>query len=77
MLDKNTIKKELYKQKPTAEFSYIRMGVAYYHTEIRGESIQSFRINFEVPVTDMGNADFERSMDAKLLNRWIVINPTD
>ena len=63
------IKKELYKQKPTAHFNFIRKGVAYYNTELNGEQIW-----FEIPVNDMGDADFGTTMEAKLLNRWIVIN---
>ena len=66
-MNKIEIKKELYKQKPTAFFNFIRKGVAYYHTDLNGETIW-----FHVPVDDMGDADFGRSMDAKLLNRWIA-----
>lgn len=61
------IKKELYKQKPEANFMFIRKGVAYYQTEINGE-----QINFEVPSSDMGDADFFPTMAAQHLNRWIV-----
>ena len=63
-------KKALYKQNPKATFKFIRKGVAYYTTEIREG--QTFQIFFEIPVIDMGDADFESTMDAKLLIRWIV-----
>ncbi len=68
------IKKELYKQKPTANFLYIRKGVAHYDATIKiGELIiESQKIFFQVPVSDMGEADFTPTMDAKLLNRWLV-----
>lgn len=61
------IKKELYKNKPKANFKYIRKGVAYYYADL-----DDVRVQFEIPVTDMGDADFAATMDAKLLNRWIV-----
>lgn len=61
------IKKELYKQKPTAILTCIRKGVAYYYTYL-----ETFQVNFAIPVDDMGDADFTSFMDAKLLNRWII-----
>lgn len=66
-MEKNEIKKLLYKEKPTAFLNYIRKGVAYYHTELGGKNIW-----FEIPVEDMGDADFGTTMDAKLLIRWLV-----
>ena len=70
-MEKNEIKKALYKQNPKAEFKFIRKEVAYYLTIIESES-EPVEIRFEVPVSDMGDADFESTMDAKLLIRWIV-----
>ncbi len=61
------IKKELYKQKPTAHFGFIRKGIAQYRAQITQQLVY-----FEIPVYDMGEADFMPEMDAKLLNRWIV-----
>jgi hypothetical protein len=69
-MEKNEVKKALYKQNPKATFRFIRKGFAYYRTEIREG--QTFQIFFEIPVVDMGDADFESTMDAKLLIRWIV-----
>ena len=63
----NEIKKALYRQKPTAFFNYIRKGVAYYQTELDGKNLW-----FEIPVDDMGDADFGKTMEAKLLIRWVV-----
>lgn len=69
------IKKELYKQKPSAELVFIRKGIAYYDATLRidDDGISAFKtIFFEIPVSDMGDADFTPTMDAKLLNRWLV-----
>lgn len=63
------IKKRFYKEKPTAIFKFIRMGVAYYYTDL-----SDMRVEFEIPVDDMGEADFSSTMEAKYLNRWIVTN---
>lgn len=61
------IKKELYKQKPRAFFLFIRKEVAYYYADLEQQ-----RVKFEIPVDDMGDADFGSTMEAKLLIRWIV-----
>lgn len=66
-MDKNEIKKEFYKRKPIAHLSYIRKGVAVYKA-ILGNTIHFF----EVPISDMGDADFFPEMDAKLLIRWLI-----
>ena len=71
-MNKNEIKKALYKQKPMAQFGLIRIGVAYYSTMVLDGNSEPVYINFEIPVEDMGDADFEAEMEAKLLNRWIV-----
>ncbi len=63
------IKKELYKQKPDASLRYIRKGFAYYYADLA-----EYRVEFEIPINDMGEADFHPIMDAKLLNRWIITN---
>lgn len=68
MSDLNTIKKILYKEKPKAFFQYVRKGDAYYKTKTsEGE------INFKIPVTDMGEADFGIELESSLLMRWIMI----
>ncbi len=66
----NAAKKELYKQKPIANILFIRKGVAYYTTTIKFEG-QTYAIRFEVPVDDMGDADYYPEMDGKLLVRYI------
>ncbi len=67
-MTKEEIKKELYKQKPLARLSYIRKGSAYYCAILMQQDV-----NFIIPISDMGDADFLPEMDAKLLNRWIII----
>jgi hypothetical protein len=69
-MEKNEIKKALYKQNPKAEFKFIRKGVAHYLTIIELD-YEPVEIRFEVPVIDMGDADFEYYMEAKYLIRWI------
>lgn len=73
------IKKLVYKQKPKAQFVMIRMGVAYYKFDVVADIVQSFtedetnRLGFEfqIPVEDMGTADFHQTMEAKHLLRWL------
>jgi hypothetical protein len=73
-MERNELKKALYKQNPMATFQNIKNGVAYYNTYVRiGEPIlENYQIKFEIPVNDMGEANFEREMEAKYLIRWIV-----
>ena len=63
----NEIKKELYKQNPKAHLDLIRKKKAYYLCALNEDTLV-----FEVPVDDMGDADFFPIMDAKLLIRYIV-----
>ena len=71
-MDKATVKKELYKQKPTAKLQFIRSGVAYYIATVEYTHADFVKtVEFEVPVEDMGTADFKSRMEAKLLIRWI------
>jgi len=67
-MNKNEIKKALYRQKPTAQLEMIRKEVAYYYTQLKEGDF----IRFEIPVNDMGDADLFVEMDAKLLIRWVV-----
>lgn len=68
-MNKNEIKKALYRQKPIARLDFIRKGVAYYTTQINDINIA----RFEIPVDDMGGADLFVEMDAKLLIRWLQV----
>lgn len=69
-MELNDIKKTLYKENPSAVLKHIRKGVAYYSSHIVSTDKV---IQFEVPVNDMGDADFLTHMDSKLLIRWITI----
>ena len=71
-MELNEIKKCLYKQNPEAKFRFIRKGVAYYSCVITKESMSSQQVSFEIPVNDMGDADFLNQMDSKLLIRWLT-----
>ena len=69
------IKKELYKQKPKAKLLYIRNSIAYYECTIKTQvkPIITYKtLFFHIPVSDMGDADFLPTMDAKLLIRWLI-----
>ena len=66
-MEKNEIKKLLYLNKPAAKFLYIRKGQAYYKS-----MVNDIEIMFNIPVSDMGDADFLNEMEAKHLIRWIV-----
>ncbi len=65
-MTKTDIKKRLYKEKPEAHLTYIRAGSAYYTAKL-GE----LNLNFKIPVSDMGDADFLAVMEAKYLIRWL------
>ena len=61
------IKKELYKNKPQAFIRFIRKGIVYYYSDL-----DQMRVNFEIPVSDMGDATFSPTMEGKHLIRWLV-----
>lgn len=70
------IKKALYKQNPKARLSGINKGLAQYSTVLKvkvGENTYSNEvIRFEIPLRDMGTAQFDLSMEAKHLIRWMI-----
>lgn len=70
-MEKNTIKKALYKQKPIATQTKIEGGCFHYETTVE-LSDESTLIKFKVPVSDMGDATFGEEMQGQLLIRWIV-----
>jgi hypothetical protein len=71
-MTKEEIKKALYKQNPVANLIFIRKGVVYYEAPILDYGDVSRSICFEVPVSDMGDADFLAKMQAKHLIRYIA-----
>lgn len=66
-MEKNELKKLLYRENPTAKLTYIRKGSAYYTSKTNDVTI-----DFIIPISDMGDADFHNEMESKLLIRWIV-----
>ena len=72
-MEKNEIKKLLYKQNPIAAFQYIRKVNDYYEAVVDDVGKGSIYVKFEIPVIDMGDADFLPQMEAKYLIRWILI----
>lgn len=71
-MTKNEISILLYKQNPKATLSYIRKGNAYYSALVEDVVKGSVFVQFEVPVIDMGDADFTVEMEGKYLRRWIL-----
>lgn len=72
-MEKNEIKKALYKQKPIAKLLVVndvivRKGIVTYNSFLEDGS----EIIFEVKVNDMGDAPLLMAMDAKLLIRYLV-----
>jgi len=66
-MERNDIIKLLKIRKPKANFKLIRKGVAYYESE----EIDGNKFYFEIPVDDMGDADFFPEMEARFLIRWL------
>lgn len=72
-MEKNEIKKLLYKKNPIAKLEGIRKGIAHYSSYgVKTDSNDLITIEFEIPLTDMLQGDFELEMDSKYLIRWIV-----
>ena len=69
-MTKDEAKKELYKQNPPAHLIFIRKGVVHYEAGVY-EGDKRVSIHFEVPFSDMGDADFFAEMHAKHLIRYI------
>jgi hypothetical protein len=70
-VEKNDIKKALYKEKPTAKHttSDVTMeGVFYYYTAICSLGL----IQFKVPRHEMGEHPFNKEVSAQLLIRWLL-----
>jgi hypothetical protein len=65
-MEKNEIKKELYRTKPTAYFQSYQGGLLYYKT-------LGVEYHFSIPVEDTGTAPFLPEMPAQQLNRWLQL----
>tara|TARA_R110000796_G_scaffold159388_1_gene276161 strand:- start:1078 stop:1305 length:228 start_codon:yes stop_codon:yes gene_type:complete len=74
-MEKNEIKKALYKEKPIAKKLESSTKEIYKYSTMIGDydyKIPLTEIFFDVPVSDMGDATFEKEMEAKHLIRWIT-----
>ena len=69
-MTKNDIKKALYKQNPWASKNFVTDGVVNYSTEIEFDNTEEI-VEFEVPISDMGENVFEDTLEAKFLIRWL------
>jgi hypothetical protein len=68
-MEKNEIKKLLYKEKQDADFKFIHDKHAVYAVDVNGEIV-----NFIIPMDDMGTAVFTPKMEARYLIRWMKTN---
>lgn len=74
-MEKNEIKKALYKQKPIAEFGYDNGSHAVYSAEVVIDGSEE-EIRFEIPKAELLDEDdnniFGKEEPAQLLIRWLV-----
>lgn len=72
-MDKNEIKKELYKQKPIAKYQMLPNGALARKGAIEYKALleDKTEVFFDVIVSDLGDADLFPEMDAKLLIRYL------
>jgi len=68
-MELNEIKKTLYKEKPFAVFRRVNKTGILYTADIKDKTID---IRFQIPLDDIGDADFSHTMPAQQLIRWIV-----
>lgn len=74
-MEKNEIKKELLKTKVNAIFSHYCAGNLYYNVAVQ-ESVYQFSISVfesdgETLSHDLGTTNFDESVRASYLNRWV------
>lgn len=81
-MNKNEIKKDLYKSKNMAKFSHYSLGNLYYNVELTSGGIYQFPIavvesandgalNIQLSA-DLGSTDFGLEVKGSELNRWIA-----
>jgi hypothetical protein len=76
-MELNKIKIALYKEKPLAIIIKVTKSSITYRTTIKADGSEDISIYFDVPLSEIGDAVFERFMDAKLLIRWIIVPEED
>jgi hypothetical protein len=67
-MEKNEIKKALYKENPIANIVSVTKDGINYATVIN----DNYSVYFRIPFNDIGDAKFEPHMDGKYLIRWII-----
>lgn len=73
-MDKTEIKKLLYKQKPTAQLSFIDSKKIMYQAKVTAANDQpAVNVFFEIPLADIGDASFTPEQPAQLLIRWLIV----
>ncbi len=68
-MELNEIKKQLYREKPTASMVSVKKTGIVYNCPFNNEE----GLFFEVPLTDIGDAIFFHSMPAQQLIRWLIL----
>lgn len=69
-MDINEIKKALYKEKPTAFLNSHETDEMWKYQAWLADGTL---INFEVPISDMGQNKFKEVESAQLLIRWLIL----
>ena len=72
-MDRNEIKKILYKEKPLAICTprngvIYRKGIIFYEARLQDGTI----VQFDIDVKDLGDADLHPKMSAQLLIRYLI-----
>ncbi len=70
-MEKNDIKKILYRNKISAFFSAAKKGNLEYTATIFDIDEKTLHLLFVIPFSDIGDAAFFQEMEAKLLIRWL------
>lgn len=81
-IDKNEVKKDLYKSKAMAKFSHYVSGSLYYKIEVLGSifkfpisTVEKYQGDFDIEMlalsSDLGTTSFESEIKGSSLNRWI------
>jgi len=67
-MEKNEIKKALYKENPTAVMEYVGSGHVKYVASLNELGL----VGFTVPFEEIADTAFYSQMEAKLLIRWLI-----
>jgi len=69
-MEKNEVKKLLYKAEPAARLIYVSKERLWYRSDFDHEGT-TYLVSSSIPLGDIGDAKFYTDMDAKYLIRWI------